>query len=111
MVFSGVLWEFLSGAILLPLLQLGEEALPPIGERVGPELDSPRAADLASVLSTVEPGYTVDEQSGDVHSFLQFLVSLRAAARDSLHNGRHLLFVAPDLQVVECWFWVHDQRF
>lgn len=77
------------------LQHLQHEPLPLLSRPFGSELDALKNADRAAAAEAATPGYEVDEVSGDVHSFFQFLVTVRQALSEAAETGRHLLFLAP----------------
>jgi hypothetical protein len=55
-----------------------------------------RHADLAEAIAAVVPCFDVDEENGEVESFLEFLVAVQIAATDAGEQGTGLLFFRPD---------------
>jgi hypothetical protein len=53
-------------------------------------------ADLAEAIAAVVPCCDVDEENGEVESFLEFLVAVQIAATDAGEQGTGLLFLRPE---------------
>lgn len=62
---------------------------------LGPELATMRSVPLADVLEAAVPVYTLDEGTGDLHSYAAFLATLAAATLEASETRRRLLFYAP----------------
>ena len=68
---------------------------PQLSTRLGPEIAALRSADRAAAADVATAAYEVDEATGDVHSFFQFLATVRQATHEAAQSGRHMLFLAP----------------
>ena len=82
-------------AVRALVAHLRADAIPLLSRQMGPELAALEAADRAAAADAAEPVHEVDEASGDVDSFFQWLATLAQAAGEAVKSGRHLLFYAP----------------
>lgn len=69
--------------------------IPCLTRDLGPELEALEGADRTAAADAAAPVHEVDEATGAVHSFFQFLATLEQAGREAGGSGRHLLFYAP----------------
>ena len=70
-------------AVDLLLERLRGAELPKLQGVFGPELERLAHADRPAAIAAALPGHVIDDDAGDVSSFLTFLLSLRAAAEDA----------------------------
>jgi hypothetical protein len=71
--------------------KLTRESSPPTSLAAS-QLEGIRFQDLRDGVARATEAAVVDEATGDVHSFLQFLMSMSAAAEDARRSGRQLLY-------------------
>lgn len=74
---------------------LKHQGLPEIDRSAGPELQALAFADLPTAIAEATPGNDIDDATGDVQSFLNFLVSLESSARQAAEAGGSLLWYRP----------------
>lgn len=77
------------------LATLASHKLPGPTSALGQGPDYFRHEELRAVIPAVQPSFVVDEDSGHVHSFIQFLLSLRDAAQEAVARDEQLLYFQP----------------
>jgi len=74
---------------------LKHQGVPQVDRSIGPELQALVLADLPTAIAEATPGNEINDDAGDVPSYLDFLVSLESSARQAAEAGASLLWYRP----------------
>lgn len=74
---------------------LASDTLPAPTAVLDQDPDYIQHAELRAAIPSAQPSFVVDEDSGHVHSFIQFLVSMRDAAQEAVARNQRLLYFQP----------------
>ncbi len=84
-----------SSALKELLGHLENQGMPNIDQPFGPELEAISTAHLPAAIADALPSSDIDDDTGDVPSFLAFLVSLHRSATRATDSGERLLWYQP----------------